>query len=212
MEDVMFKERRCKITYIAHGATIYTEENRLTDNENYPPLNEEGYEEINKICNFLKIRRVKNDRIYCSQGARALESAEIIAKIYKKSVEIDENLTPRLQGEWNNLTIDKILKSDGDIVKSIIKSPEKPPCEGAESISEFVERTGKELEKLIKDNLGNRIIIVTYPDVIQAAVVSALKLPPQAMLNFSIKTGSATQISYYKNSNLLKYSGYLPIN
>lgn len=208
----MFNERLCKITYIAHGATIYTEENRLTDNENYPPLNEEGSEEIDKICNFLKIRRIKNDRIYSSSGQRALESAEIIAKIYKKSVEIDENLSPRKQGEWNNLTVDKILKNNKDIIKTILKSPELPLCEGAETIKDFVERIGEEIEKLIKNNSGNRIIIVTYPDVIQAAVVSALKLPPQTMFNFSIKTGSATQISYYKNSNLLKYSGYLPIN
>lgn len=208
----MFKERLCKITYIAHGATIYTEENRLTDNENYPPLNEEGYEETEHICSFLKIRRIKNDKIYASSGSRVLESAEIIAKIYKKSVEINDNLTPRKQGEWNNLTIEKILKTNADVVKTLLKTPKIPPCEGAESLNDFTKRIGKEIDKIIKDNIGNRIIIVTYPDVIQAAIVSALKLPPQTMLNFSIKTGSATQISYYKNSNLLKYSGFIPIN
>jgi len=208
----MFNERRCKITFIAHGATIYTEENRLTDNENYPPLNEEGFEEIDHICNFLKIRRIKNDKIYSSSGSRTLESAEIIAKIYKKTVEIDEKLTPRKQGEWNNLTLEKIFKSDNNVMKNIIKNPKEPICEGAETIYDFTERIGKEIDRLIKDNIGNRIIIVTYPDVIQAAIVSALKLPSQTMLNFSIKTGSATQISYYKNANLLKYSGFIPIN
>lgn len=208
----MFNERLCKITYIAHGATIYTEENRLTDNENYPPLNEEGLEEIEHICNFLKIRRVKNDRIYSSSGSRALESAEIIAKIYKKTVEIDDNLTPRRQGEWNNLTLEKIFKKDKNIIKTLLSSPKVPPCEGAESLEDFTKRIGKEIDKLIKNNIGNRIIIVTYPDVIQAATAYALKLPPQAMLNFSIKTGSATQISYYKTASLLKYSGYIPIN
>ena len=208
----MLTQRLCKITFIAHGATIYTEENRLTDNENYPPLNEEGLDEINKICNFLKMRRVKNDKIYSSAGPRAVESAEIIAKIYKKTIEINENLTPRGQGEWNNLTLDKIYKSDRNIMKNVLKHPDKPLCEGAEPLKDFVERTEKEIKKIIKENLGNRIIIVTYPDVIQASIASALNLQPQTMLNFSIKTGSATQISYYKNTSLLKYSGYVPLD
>ena len=208
----MLKERLCKITFIAHGATIYTEENRLTDNENYPPLNEEGVEEINRICNFLKIRRIKNDKLYSSSGKRTVESAEIISKIYKKTIEIDDNLTPRKQGEWNNLTLEKIYKSDRNIMKTVLNNPEKPFCEGAEPLKDFVCRIDKAIKKLIKENSGNRIIIVTYPDVIQASIAAALNLPPQTMLNFSIKTGSATQISYYKNSALLKYSGYIPLD
>ena len=58
----MFK-RKCKITFISHGATVNSEENRLSDNENYPPLNDAGQEEIEKICEWLKKRAIKNDRI-----------------------------------------------------------------------------------------------------------------------------------------------------
>ena len=44
----MFK-RKCKITFIAHGSTIYSEDNRLTDKLDYPPLNENGELELEKI-------------------------------------------------------------------------------------------------------------------------------------------------------------------
>ena len=34
----MYFNRKCKITFISHGATIYSEEGRFSDNPNYPPL------------------------------------------------------------------------------------------------------------------------------------------------------------------------------
>lgn len=207
----MFLHKRCKITFIAHGATIYSEENRFSNCENYPPLNEAGEEEIEKVCMFLKKRSVKNDKIYTSCGTRTVESAEIIAKTFKTDYEINEDLKPRLCGNWNNLTLSQIIKKQPDTLKKMLENPDVGNCENAESLTEFVERVGKTIDKIIKKNIGNRIIIVTYPDVIQAAIISALDLPKDKIVNFFIKTGSVTQISYYEKLNSLKYSGYLPI-
>lgn len=207
----MFFHRKCKITFIAHGATIYSEENRFSNCENYPPLNEAGYEEIKKICQFLKKRSVKNDRIYSSCGARTLESAELIAKIYKTNVETVEDLKPRLCGNWNNMTLNQLIKKQPDSLMKLVEFPDERVCDNAESLKEFVERVGASIERIINENMGNRIIIVTYPDVIQAAIISALELPEEKICNFFIKTGSATQISYYEKLNSLKYSGYVPI-
>lgn len=207
----MFFQRRCKITFIAHGATIYSDEYRFSNCENYPPLSEAGEEEIEKICQFLKKRSVKNDKIYSSCGTRAVESAEIIAKIYKTNVEILDDLKPRLCGNWNNMTLNQLMKQQPDNLLKLIEHPDERVCENSESLKEFVERVGKSIDKIIKENMGNRIIIVTYPDVIQAAIIAALKLPEDKLCNFFIKTGSATQISYYETLNSLKYCGYVPI-
>ena len=38
----MYFNRKCKITFISHGATIYSEEGRFSDAGNYPPLSELG--------------------------------------------------------------------------------------------------------------------------------------------------------------------------
>ena len=56
--------RKCKITFIAHGETIYSQEGRISDSEKYPPLTEYGQEEVEKVCEYLKKRGVKNDKIY----------------------------------------------------------------------------------------------------------------------------------------------------
>lgn len=207
----MFFNRRCKITFIAHGATIYSDENRYSNCENYPPLNEAGEEEIERICLFLKKRAVKNDKIYSSCGTRAVESAEIIAKMYKTDIEIVEELKPLLCGNWNNMTFQQIIKRHPDAIERHVKFPDERICENAESLTEFVTRIGDSINRIIEKNIGNRIIIVTYPDVIQAAIVAALGLPKDKIYNFYIKTGSATQISYYEKLNSLKYAGYVPI-
>ena len=207
----MILERRCKITFIAHGATIFSDENRISDLENYPPLNDAGYDEIDRICAFLKKRAIKNDAIYASSGMRTSETAEIIAKVYRATPIIVEGLSPRKCGEWNNLTIQQLIKRQPNSIQNMLAHPQQPACEGAEALTDFIARVEEKVEEIIDKNLGNRIILVTYPDVIQATIVSALGLPPEKLFNFYIKTGSATQISYYKDFNSLKYSGYCPL-
>jgi len=49
----MLFKRKCKITFISHGATINTEENRFFDDENFPSLNENGRDEIENIAKWL---------------------------------------------------------------------------------------------------------------------------------------------------------------
>ncbi|MDD3436798.1 MAG: phosphoglycerate mutase family protein [Candidatus Gastranaerophilales bacterium] len=176
-------DRKCKITFIAHGATIHSEENRVSKNDNYPPINEAGEEEIQKICEWLKNRAIKNDRIYTSPALRTTQSAQMISKVFKKDFEVLEGLSPKSPG----------LKDNG------------------ETEEEFNKRISKIIKKVVNDNIGNRIIIVTHPDVIQSAVASAIKLPAKYRTNIYIKTGSATQISYFETWASLIYSDYVPL-
>lgn len=166
---------------------------------------------MERICLFLKKRAVRNDKIYTSCGTRAVESAEIIAKLYKSDIEIVEELKPLLCGNWNNMTMKQIIKKQPETLEKFVKQPDERICDNAETLTEFVTRVGESIEKIIEQNIGNRIIIVTYPDVIQAAIIAALDLPKDKIYNFYIKTGSATQISYFEKLNSLKYCGYLPI-
>lgn len=207
----MYFNRKCKITFICHGSTIYSDEFRFSDNEVYPPLNEAGQEEIEKVCEFLKKRGVKNDVIYTSPATRTVQSAKIIAKMYKQDFEILEDLHPRQCGDWNNLTFPQVEEKYAQQLEDIFREPEKRFFEECESINEFITRVGKTIENVVNNNLNNRIIIVTHPEVIQAAIIYALELPTNRISRFFINTGSATQISYYDTWASLKYSGYVPL-
>lgn len=206
----MYFDRRCKITFISHGSTIFSEEGRFSDLENHPPLNENGVEEIEKLCDYLKKRQVKNDRIYTSSASRCTQSAKFVSKVYKKDFEIID-LKPRKCGSFSGLTFEQIETKFPDKLKDLMNKPDVATPEDAESTTDFVKRVAEKIEELVDDNIGNRIIIVTHPDVIKAAICSALNAPNESLQHIYIKTGSATQISYFKSWTSLIYSDYTPL-
>ena len=207
----MYFNRRCKITFISHGATIYSEEGRFSDAQNYPPLSDGGVEEMKNIVKYLKDRGVKNDAIYSSAAIRTQQSADIISKLFKQEYEIEENLTPRTCGTWNGQTFSQILDRYPNAFSDIQQYPEMETQGGGESSVSFISRIKTAVNNIVDNNVGNRIIIVTHPDVIQAAICAALDIPADKLLKIYIRTGSATQISYFENWASLVYSDHVPL-
>ena len=199
----MFK-RKCKITFISHGATVHTLDGIICDTEKYPKINEFGEEEIEKVCEYLKQRAVTYDKIYTSSSARCTQSAQIIAKLFKKNV-TSISLPSRNHGEWNGRSYSDLFDEYGP--EAIIQQPK-----GGESLDDFNKRVSEIIDKLVEKNKGNRIIVVTTPDVIQASIAKTLNLTPANQFKILIKTGTLTQISYFENGwSSIIYSDYSPI-
>ncbi len=207
----MYFSRKCKITFICHGATIYTEEHRFSDVENYPQLSDLGQEEVERICEFLKRRGVKNDVIYTSAATRTVQTAKMISKLYKQDYVVLDDLKPRKCGKLNGLTLEQIESKYPTYIEKWFNKAEYDEELEAESIMDFINHTKKAINDLVEQNIGNRIIVVTYPEVIQAAICDALGMPADKIAKVFIKTGSATQISYYDNWSSLVYSDYTPV-
>lgn len=203
--------RKCKITFIAHGSTIYSEENRVSDKLDYPPLNDNGYDEINKIVEFIKKRGLKTDNIYCSPALCCVQSAEILADELKQDFITLSELKNRKCGAWSGLTFEAIEKQYPEAIEELHKHPEQFSPEGGEEILAFNKRVDEVISKVINDNLRGRIIIVTHPSVIQSAIRNALSIPPEHQYKIHIKPASATQISYFTDWASLVYSDYTPI-
>ena len=207
----MYFSRKCKITFICHGATIYSENGRFSDVENYPQLSDEGHEEMERICGYLKSRGAKTDSIYSSDSARTIQSAKKISKLYKKDFTIVSDLKPRKCGKLNGLTFEQIEEKYPDLLEKWFNAPDYDDDLEAESINDFIKHTKRTIDEIVEKNRGNRVIIVTYPEVIQAAICAALEIPADKIGKIYIRTGSATQISYYEKWSSLVYSGGIPL-
>lgn len=207
----MYFTRLCKITFICHGATIYSEEGRFSDAENYPPLSELGVEEMNTMTNYLKARGVKNDVIYCSPSVRTVQSAMMVAKLFKQDYVVIDELKTRECGSWNGKTFTQLLEKSPEGFTQIIEHPAQKTVAGGESSVEFIARVKKVIDDIVAKNTGNRVIIVTHPDVIQAAICASLDIPADKLPKIFIRTGSATQISYYEHWASLVYSDHVPL-
>lgn len=198
--------RKCKITFIAHGATIHSEEFRFYDTENYPPLSDLGTRETEKICEYLKKRGIKNDCIYSSPSLRCIQTAEHIAKLFKSNFTVLTDLHARKYGEWNGMTFNKILEKFNSVKELALYKPKD-----GESLDELNKRIKTIISELVENNQGKRIIVVTTPEIIRSAIALTLDMPTDAQTNILIKTGSASQISYFPEWSSLIYSGYVPL-
>ena len=207
----MYFERKCKITYVASGATIYSEDGRLCDTENFPPLSDNGVEEVEKACEILKKRRIRNDKIISSAGIRAVQSSKIVSKLFKQEFIVERDLSPRKCGSFNGKTLSQIELSNPEDFSKLMNNPEISVPDDAESICNYLDRISNVIDRLVEENVGMRLIVVTYPEVIQAAVAKALNVPPKEIKNIYIKSGSLTQISYYDAFESLIYCGYKDI-
>ncbi len=207
----MIYKRKCKITFISHGATINTEENRLFDDETYPALNATGKYEIEKIAEWVKNKGLKIDRIYSSPALRTIQSAGIIAQKVKKDFETLNDLTSRKSGIWSGLSYDEIELKYPKMLDEYHMNPENFCPQGGETIPDFNKRISDCIESIIEKNLYKRLIIITHPEVIQSVIASALNIPVKNQFKVYIPTGSASQISYYEDFSSLVYSAYLPI-
>lgn len=199
-------KRKCKITFIAHGATIHSQEGIISDSEKYPPLTEHGHEEMKKVCEYIKKRGIKDNKIFCSPAVRCIQSAQDICKIFKQDYEVLEDLSVRKCGVLNGKSFKSVMK----------KYPDNPTLaalnfEDGESLQDFNERVFNVIKRLVSENVGNRLVIVTYPSVIQSVVAHVLDIPPESQAKVLIKTGSLTQISVFDNWSSLIYSGYVPL-
>lgn len=211
IEVKIMLKRKCKITYVAHGATIYTEDFRLCNQESYPPLDDKGQQEIKKICEYIKKRGVKSDKIYSSPTARCIQSAQLISKVFKQDFEIVPELRSRDWGDWNGLTFDNVVKKYSLDYNHGVPSIIALTPDNGEGIIEFNKRVDKVVHEIVDKNIGNRIIVVTGSNVIQSVVATTLGVAPEKQSRILIKTGSATQISYFDGWSSLIYSGYIPL-
>lgn len=198
----MFK-RICKITFITHGATVNSINGVVSDSIKYPKINDIGQEEIEKVCKHLASREVAYDSIYTSPYASCTQSAHIIAKMFKKKT-IPIDLLGRNHGEWQGQLYPDLFEEQG--VSILTKTPKN-----GETLKHFNKRVSKMIDKLIEENAGNRIIVVTTPEVIQSELARVLDLAPENQHKILIKTGSLTQISYFENWSSVIYSDCKPL-
>ena len=204
-------DRICKIIFIRHGATIYTDQNRLYDIDDYPPINEKGKKEMEKVANWLKVCNSGIDVIYTSSALRSIQSARILSKSFKTDFEILDDLYERRAGIWGGLTFKQIEEKYPEMLEQYHKNPCSFWPDGGETTIDVNKRVQKTIEKLVNDNFHKRILVITHSGVIQAAVGISISISPENQMRIYIPTGSATQINYYMEWQSLVYSAYLPV-
>ena len=205
----MFK-RKCKVILIRHGSTIYSDQNRLYDSDEYPPINQKGKIQIENLTKFLLNKTPHVDAIYTSSSLRAVQSARILSKEYGIDYKMLDSLHERKAGLWGGLTFEQIEEKYPEMLEKYHENPYEFWPDGGETTQELRERIDSVMASLVKENEYKTIIVVTHEGVIQSAIASVLQVAPNSQGKIIVPTGSASQINYYAEWATLAYCAHVP--
>lgn len=182
---------------IRHGFSESNKKGYLTHDVEGYPLTEEGKKYIIKASK--EIKKIKNIKeIVSSPILRARETAEIISQNTGLKIRIDERLSERFMGGYNN---QKIPESKPDQIdhnwhtKEILNNYPN----GLEKWENLISRTKEVLNSLPSNQ---NFIIITHGDVIKAIVAIFLNLDEFEVWGIRANHGHFTVIDT-KNGRIL---------
>ena len=182
---------------IRHGFSESNKKGYLTHDVEGYPLTEEGKKYIIKASQ--EIKKIKNIKeIVSSPIVRARETAEIISQNTGLKIRIDERLSERFMGGYNNR---KIPESNPDQIdhnwhtKEILNNYPN----GLEKWENLISRTKEVLNSLPSNQ---NFIIITHGDIIKAIVAIFLNLDEFEVWGIRANHGHFTVIDT-KNGRIL---------
>ena len=203
-------KRKCKVILIRHGSTIYSEQGRLYDGGEYPPINQQGKEQMEILSKWFVKKIPQFDVIYSSSSLRSIQSARILAKAYDLDYKIKDELHERKAGLWAGLTFEQIEEKYPEMLEQYHKDPYNYWPNGGETTQAIRKRIEKVMKEIVKTHEHETVAIITHKSVIQSAIASVLGIDAEHQGKIIIPTGSATLINYYEDWATLSYCSYIP--
>jgi broad specificity phosphatase PhoE len=183
-----------RLALIAHAATRATREARFPDDE---PLDAHGAEAATAAAGTL--RRVtaahRGPEERCRQTAAALG--------------LDAATAPALAdlntGTWRGRTLTEVEADHPADLYAWLTDPHAAPHDG-ESLSELLARVAQWLTELPTD--AARVVAITHPAVIRAAVLHTLGAPPECFWRLDVSPLSQTWLTRHGGRWQLRETGH----
>jgi broad specificity phosphatase PhoE len=129
------------------------------------------------------------DRAVRSPAAAALETAAALGL----DAVADEGLRDAHHGRWTGKSITALLETEPQLVAAWLADPSQGAPEG-ESLAALAARVGAWIDGCRDSNA--RILAITHPAVIRAAVAHVLQCPPSSCLRIDVAPLSRAAISF----------------
>ncbi len=180
-----------KLIFVRHGETDVNASGVMHKYLDPEKLNSNGIKQIEKAAN--KIKKFNVSGVYSSVEARADESASIISKLCSAPIIKIKGIEERNWGDysgkpWNEIkeVLDKMTLDE--------RYNYVPP--NGESWKQFIERLGKAVKKIAKDNEGKNIVVVSHGGAIRALIPYLLNEPKETSFKYDPPSASITIFNY----------------
>ena len=149
-----------------HGETEWNIEKRLQGRGD-SPLTENGIQRAKDLRD--RIKNIDIDVIYSSPIKRALNTANILRGNKNIDIVTDDRLMEMCFGDYEGKKIDIIQKENPNWdIKLIMQGNVEICAPNGENLKEVRERISKLMNKIIAENMGKSILIVTHGITLKA--------------------------------------------
>lgn len=174
------KPNTCILYLIRHGAT----ENNLAKppilqgNSVDLPLSPTGRQQAAFVTELLEEHEIA--AVFSSSMNRARETAEIIAEPHGLKVTTFNELREVDVGTWEGRSWGEISKTEPEAYRLFMLDASQHGYAGGENLSEVRERSAAVIERLMRENLGRRIVVVAH-NVVNRVFLAPLMHRPMSM-------------------------------
>lgn len=159
-----------------------------------------GHMQAEKTGDYL-LANYQIDVIYSSDLLRAYHTAKHIADKAGLQITTEQNLREIYAAKWQGLTFDHILESYREDYEVWLNDIGNVRCSGGESVEELSNRVCLAVDKIVKQNIGKTILIVTHATPIRALQCKWSNYSLDNMKNVSWVPNSSVTIVDYADGN-----------
>ena len=166
------------------------------------PLTAKGIEQANLIGNRLINEEI--DRIYSSDLKRAYDTAVIIGKKLNLKVTPMKEFREIHFGIWEGMSNDKMNTEHYNELCLWRKEPAKLRVKGAESLKEVQLRAMFAVNKIINNEEGDNILIVSHGATLKTIILGLLNMDLVYFKNLTLSNVSLTIIENRDYNRVIK--------
>lgn len=176
---------------VRHGETDWNRTGRCQGISDVV-LNDNGRKQALELGLSLKAEKIA--AVYSSDLARAISTAEEIARHHELTVEIDSDLREMDQGDFEGLLFSEIRERYADIMTEWRDNPETLRIPSGESLAEVQERALRAFEKLCGRHDGETIVAVSHNLTITTLLCEFTGVGLSGFRSFGIQAASRSTV------------------
>jgi broad specificity phosphatase PhoE len=177
---------------VRHGETDWNRTGRCQGISDVV-LNDNGRKQALELGLCLKGEKIS--AVYSSDLARAMSTAEEIARHHGLTVEIDSDLREMDQGDFEGLLFTEIRERYSDIMSEWRDNPETLRIPSGETLAEVRERALRAFEKLRGRHDGETVVAVSHNLTITTLLCEFTGVGLSGFRSFGIQAASRSTLS-----------------
>jgi probable phosphoglycerate mutase len=186
------------LVLVRHGVTPHTAAKRFSGGlaSSNPGLSDEGRDQIRTTGAWLAPIAEEIDVVIASPVRRTLESAEILAEVLGKHVDVEPGFAEMEFGRWDGLTFAEVAERDQVGLDGWLGCLDVPPP-GGESFRTVEERVLAALDRVLAAHPGKTVVVVSHVTPIKTLVAKALGAPLDTVFRMELSPASVSVVSFF---------------